>query len=720
MDMRSAFTLTVRPDNVAVVSIDVPDEKMNTLKAEFGGQVRTILKQIRENKTLQGVVIISAKPDNFIAGADINMIGRCKTAQEAEGLARQGQQVMAELHSLSIPVIAAIHGACLGGGLELALACHARICSDDGRTVLGLPEVQLGLLPGSGGTQRLPRLVGVSTALDMILTGKQLRARQALKAGLVDEVVPQSILLEAAVELARKPRHENRRLPMRERVLAGPLGRRLLFSMVSKKTQQKTQGNYPATDKILTVIETGLAQGASSGYEAEARAFGALAMTPQSQALRNIFFASTDIKKDPGASVEAGPLRSVGILGGGLMGGGIAYVTAVKGKLPVRIKDINANGINHALKYSWDQLEQKVRRRHLKAAERDAQLALISGGTDYRGFAHRDLVIEAVFEDLALKQKMVSDVEEYCAPHTIFASNTSSLPISDIAGQAQHPERVIGLHFFSPVEKMPLVEVIPHAGTSEQTIATTVKLAKKQGKTPIVVADKAGFYVNRILAPYIAEAMRILVEGESVEAIDHALVKFGFPVGPIQLLDEVGIDTGTKILPILEAAYGERFSAPANLIQAILNDDRKGRKNGRGFYLYAAKGRKSKKQVDSTVYSLAGMSARRGHYSAEQIAERCVMLMLNEAARCMDEGIVRSARDGDIGAVFGIGFPPFLGGPLRYMDSLGAGEVVARLQRLATQYGSRFTPCETLVQRAERGLTFWPDNETDSLNGGQS
>lgn len=716
MEIKSAFTLIVRPDNVAVVTIDVPDEKMNTLKAEFGGQVRAILKQIRENRALLGVVLISAKTDNFIAGADINMIGRCQSAQEAESLARQGQQVMAEIQSLTIPVVAAIHGACLGGGLELALACHARICSDDGRTVLGLPEVQLGLLPGSGGTQRLPRLIGVSTALDMILTGKQLRARQALKAGLVDEVVPHSILLEAAAEYVRKPRHDHRRLPVRERILAGPLGRNVLFSMAAKKTAQKTQGNYPATDKILKVVETGLAQGLSSGYEAEARAFGELAMTLQSKALRNIFFASTDIKKDPGATVAPGPLRSVGVLGGGLMGGGIAYVTAIKGKLPVRIKDINANGINHALKYSWDQLEQKVRRRHMKAAERDAQLALISGGTDYRGFTHRDLVIEAVFEDLALKQKMVGEVEQYCEPHTIFASNTSSLPIGDIAAFAQRPEQVIGLHFFSPVEKMPLVEVIPHAGTSEQTIATTVKLAKKQGKTPIVVADKAGFYVNRILAPYIAEAMRMLVEGESVEHIDNTLVKFGFPVGPIQLLDEVGIDTGTKILPILETAYGERFSAPASLIQAILNDDRKGRKNGRGFYLYGKKGRKSKKQVDSAVYSLAGMAARHNQCSAEQVAERCVMLMLNEAARCMDEGIIRSARDGDIGAVFGIGFPPFLGGPLRYMDSLGAGEVVARLQRLATQYGSRFTPSEALLRRAERSDTFWPGDETDLPN----
>ncbi|AST80812.1 TPA: fatty acid oxidation complex subunit alpha FadJ [Citrobacter farmeri] len=718
MEMTSAFTLNVRLDNVAVISVDVPGEKMNTLKAEFASQVRAMLKQIRENKAIRGVVIISAKADNFIAGADINMISRCKSAQEAETLARQGQQLMAEINALPIPVVAAIHGACLGGGLELALACHARVCTDDAKTVLGLPEVQLGLLPGSGGTQRLPRRVGISIALDMILTGKQLRAKQALKAGLVDEVVPQTILLDAAVEWAKKDRPGHRPLPVRERILAGPLGRALLFRMVSKKTEQKTQGNYPATERILQVIETGLAQGSSSGYDAEARAFGELAMTPQSQALRNIFFASTDVKKDPGSEVPPGPLNSVGVLGGGLMGGGIAYVTACKGGLPVRIKDINPKGINHALKYSWDQLETKVRRRHIKASERDKQLALISGSVDYRGFCHRDLVIEAVFEDLSLKQQMVAEVEQNCASHTIFASNTSSLPIGDIAAKAARPEQVIGLHFFSPVEKMPLVEVIPHATTSGKTIATTVKLAKKQGKTPIVVRDKAGFYVNRILAPYINEAIRLLTEGERVDQIDSALVKFGFPVGPIQLLDEVGIDTGTKIIPILEAAYGERFSAPANVVSSILNDDRKGRKNGRGFYLYGAKGRKSKKQVDPAIYALIGAQGQ-SRLSPQQMAERCVMLMLNEAARCFDEQVIRSARDGDIGAVFGIGFPPFLGGPFRYMDALGAGEVVAVLQRLASLYGPRFTPCDRLLQMAERGESFWKTDATDLNEQGQ-
>jgi 3-hydroxyacyl-CoA dehydrogenase/enoyl-CoA hydratase/3-hydroxybutyryl-CoA epimerase len=716
METMSAFSLNVRPDNIAVITLDVPGEKMNTLKAEFGTEVRALLRQIRENHDIRGVVLISAKEDNFVAGADINMIGRCKTALEAEALAKQGQQVMAEIHAMPVPVVAAIHGACLGGGLELALACHARLCTDDAKTVLGLPEVQLGLLPGSGGTQRLPRLIGVSTALEMILTGKQLRARQALKVGLVDEVVPASILLEAAVERVKNGVPEHRRLPVRERVLAGPLGRTVLFNLVGKKTEQKTLGNYPATTRILQVIETGLAHGISSGYEAEARAFGELAMTPQSQSLRHIFFASTDLKKDPGASAESGPLRAVGILGGGLMGGGIAFVTACKGKLPVRIKDINANGINHALKYSWDLLDKKVRRRHIRASERDSQLALISGTTDYSGFSHRDVVIEAVFEDLALKQKMVTEVEQHCAPHTVFASNTSSLPIGDIAALAARPEQVIGLHFFSPVEKMPLVEVIPHAGTSERTIATTVKLAKKQGKTPIVVADKAGFYVNRILAPYINEAIRLLTEGQRIESIDKALVKFGFPVGPIQLLDEVGIDTGTKIIPVLEEAYGERFRPPANVIDAILNDDRKGRKNNRGFYLYGEKGRKSKKQPDPAIYALVGSTGQKNEFNEQLMAERCVMLMLNEAARCYDEQVVRSARDGDIGAVFGIGFPPFLGGPFHYMDTLGAREVVAILQRLAVQHGPRFTPCESLLQRAEQGLTFWPAKETDAIS----
>ena len=696
---QNAFHLKMRLDHVGIITIDVPDEKMNTLKAEFAGQITAIIAEARRDPKLAGLVLISGKPDNFIAGADISMIDRCKSAQEAEALAKQGQEVMAALDALPFPVVAAIHGACLGGGLELALACDARICSLDDKTRLGLPEVQLGLLPGSGGTQRLPRLIGVQQALPLILTGKTLRAKQARKLGVVDDAVPQAILLETAIARVKKGKVSGRTLPLRDRLLHGPIGRQALFALASRQTAAKTQGNYPAANRIIEVVRIGLEQGSRAGHDAEARAFGELAMTPESVALRGIFFATTAMKKERGGDAEPAAVKSVAILGGGLMGGGIASVTAINAGLPVRIKDISLEGVNHALKTSWELLSKKVKRRQLTPAQRQQQMARITGGIDYQGFSQRDVVIEAVFEDLALKQQMVSEVEAHCQPHTLFASNTSSLPIEAIAAGAQRPENVIGLHYFSPVEKMPLVEVIPHLNTSTATLVTIVALARSQGKTPIVVADKPGFYVNRILTPYINEAMRCLLEGEPIDHIDRALVKFGFPVGPIQLLDEVGIDVGSKISPILYQAYGERFAAPA-AFDAVLKDGRKGRKNSKGFYRYDQP-RWQRKKPDASLYTLLKVSPQ-ARQSEAQIAERCVMMMLNEAARCLDEQVVRCARDGDIGAVFGIGFPPFLGGPFHYMDKLGAAEVVNRLTRLAQQHGERFTPCEALIQAAAK------------------
>lgn len=696
---QNAFHLKMRLDHVGIITIDVPDEKMNTLKAEFAGQITAIIAEARRDPKLAGLVLISGKPDNFIAGADISMIDRCKSAQEAEALAKQGQEVMAALDALPFPVVAAIHGACLGGGLELALACDARICSLDDKTRLGLPEVQLGLLPGSGGTQRLPRLIGVQQALPLILTGKTLRAKQARKLGVVDDAVPQAILLETAIARVKKGKVSGRTLPLRDRLLHGPIGRQALFALASRQTAAKTQGNYPAASRIIEVVRIGLEQGSRAGHDAEARAFGELAMTPESVALRGIFFATTTMKKERGGDAEPARVKSVAILGGGLMGGGIASVTAINAGLPVRIKDISLEGVNHALKTSWELLSKKVKRRQLTPAQRQQQMACITGGTDYQGFSQRDVVIEAVFEDLALKQQMVSEVEAHCQPHTLFASNTSSLPIEEIAVKAQRPENVIGLHYFSPVEKMPLVEVIPHLNTSTATLVTIVALARSQGKTPIVVADKPGFYVNRILTPYINEAMRCLLEGEPIDHIDRALVKFGFPVGPIQLLDEVGIDVGSKISPILHQAYGERFAAPA-AFDAVLKDGRKGRKNSKGFYRYDQP-RWQRKKPDASLYTLLKVTPK-ARQSEVQIAERCVMMMLNEAARCLDEQVIRCARDGDIGAVFGIGFPPFLGGPFHYMDKLGAAEMVNRLTRLTQQHGERFTPCDALIEAAKK------------------
>ena len=655
------------------------------------------------------------------------MLDACQSREEVVALSRQGQRIFSQLEQLAIPIVAAIDGTCLGGGLELAMACHARVCTDNPKTALGLPEVQLGLLPGSGGTQRLPKLVGLQKSLDMMLTGKQLRAKQALKAGLVDDVVPSSVLLAVAEQKAitlgqRGKKSAHRKQGVVDKLLENnSVGRNIVYQQAQKTVQAKTQGNYPAPAKIIDCVRTGIEFSAENGYQIEAEHFADLVMSDESAQLRQLFFATTAMKKEQGvADVMPEKIAKAGVLGGGLMGGGIAFVTATKAKVPVRVKDINHKGISQALKYSFQVLNKKVKRRFILNSEMQKQLAMITGSVEYTGFKALDIVVEAVFEDLTLKQNMVAEVEEHGHDKTIFASNTSSLPIGKIAAKAKRPENVIGLHYFSPVDKMPLVEIIPHEKTSDQTISTTVAFAKKQGKTPIVVQDKAGFYVNRILAPYMNEAAILLLAGEPVDKIDKALVKFGFPVGPMQLLDEVGIDVGAKIGPILQADLGERFAAPA-AFDKLLNDGRLGKKANKGFYLYqkqslvktiqnTAKGIKSgSKQVDESIYRLLSIKPQ-GSLSATEISKRCTYMMLNEAARCVDEGIVRNARDGDIGAIFGIGFPPFLGGPLRYIDKVGAKSVVAQLSQWAEQHGERYAPCQALVTMAENDESYYPKN----------
>ncbi|MBT1063050.1 fatty acid oxidation complex subunit alpha FadJ [Bowmanella sp. Y26] len=704
-DVTSAFSLSRRDDGIAILTMDVPGESMNTLKAEFAEQIAVQLDEIEKDSSIKGLVLASGKASSFVAGADISMLAACQSAEDAVALSKSGQQMFARIENMKIPVVAAIHGPALGGGLELALCCHYRICSLDDKTVMGLPEVQLGLLPGSGGTQRLPKLVGIQKAMTMMLTGKQLRAKQAKKDGLVDDAVPLSILLDVAIQFAKKakPKRQPPKLNLVGQALERtPFGRNFLFNQARKQTRSKTRGNYPAPERIIDCIEAGVS--GSRGYDLEARHFGDLVMTPESKQLRNIFFATTEMKKETGVEgVPPAKVKKTAVLGGGLMGGGIAYVTSSKAGLPVRIKDIRSEGIANAMKYSYDLMIKKVKRRFMRKSEMQKQLALLTGTTDYSGFGDADIVVEAVFEDLSLKQQMVADIETNAGAQTIFATNTSSIPIGQIAAKAARPEQVIGLHYFSPVDKMPLAEVIPHAGTSDATISTTVDFARKQGKTPIVVKDGAGFYVNRILAPYMNEAACVLLAGEPIEQIDQALLNFGFPVGPMKLLDEVGIDIGAKISPILVQELGERFRAP-EAFDKLLADDRKGKKNKRGLYKYS--GKKPGKEVDESVYSLLGISPSQ-KFSHDQISERCVLLMLNEAAMCLAENVIRSPRDGDIGAIFGIGFPPFLGGPFRYMDSLGINHVVARLEHYQGLYGDKFSPAPLLKEMVEQDRSFY-------------
>ncbi|MBE4577842.1 multifunctional fatty acid oxidation complex subunit alpha [Vibrio navarrensis] len=703
MSEQKAFSLKTDEQNIAWLAIDVPNEKMNTLQAAFADEMTEIFAQLKDSSGVKGLIVHSLKPDNFVAGADVRMLEACKSAAEAESLASQGQTLFQQLSELPYPVVAAIHGPCLGGGLELALACDYRVCTDADATRLGLPEVQLGLLPGSGGTQRLPRLIGLLPSLDLILTGKQLRAQKAKKLGVVDACVPATILLDVAKQFIDKgKRSTKQKVTTKEKILSGSsLGRKFVFEQAAKKTNEKTRGNYPATVAILEVIQHGLEKGMKQGLELEAKRFGELVMSPESKALRSIFFATTEMKKEHGSDAKPGKVSMVGVLGGGLMGAGISHVSVAKAKVPVRIKDVSNDGVLNALKYNYKLFDKQRKRRILSKAQLQAKMLQLSGGTDFTSFNHLDVVIEAVFEDLALKQQMVADIEANAKAETIFATNTSSLPIHKIAEKAARPENIVGLHYFSPVEKMPLVEVIPHETTSQETIATVVALAKKQGKTPIVVKDKAGFYVNRILAPYMNEAAHILLANEPIDKVDTALLDFGFPVGPITLLDEVGVDIGAKIMPILVNELGERFRGP-DVFDTLLNDGRKGRKSGKGFYTYKGK----KKEVDKSVYKLLKLKPE-SKLSDNDIALRCVLPMLNEAVRCLDDGIIRSPRDGDIGAIFGIGFPPFLGGPFRYMDQFGLKELVEKMNQFAEKYGDRFAPCDGLLTRAGEGRRFY-------------
>ncbi|MET2853814.1 fatty acid oxidation complex subunit alpha FadJ [Vibrio owensii] len=703
MSEQKAFSLKIDEQNIAWLAIDVPNEKMNTLQAAFADEMKEIFAQLKDTNGVKGMIIHSLKPDNFVAGADVRMLEACTTASEAEALAKQGQELFQQLSDLPYPVVAAIHGPCLGGGLELALACDYRVCTDSDKTRLGLPEVQLGLLPGSGGTQRLPRLIGLLPSLDLILTGKQLRAKKAKKLGVVDACVPKTILLDVAEQLIEKGKNKgNKKQSTKEKLMSGSgLGRKFVFEQAAKKTNEKTRGNYPATVAILEVIQHGLEKGFVQGQELEAKRFGELVMSSESKALRSIFFATTEMKKENGAEAEPAAVNRVGVLGGGLMGAGISHVSVAKAKVPVRIKDVSNDGVLNALNYNYKLFEKQRKRRIISKAGLQSKMLQLSGGIDFTSFNHIDVVIEAVFEDLDLKQMMVADIEANAKPETIFATNTSSLPIHKIAEKAERPENIVGLHYFSPVEKMPLVEVIPHETTSEETISTVVALAKKQGKTPIVVKDKAGFYVNRILAPYMNEAAHILLANEPIEQLDGALLDFGFPVGPITLLDEVGVDIGAKIMPILVNELGERFKGP-DVFDTLLNDGRKGRKSGKGFYTYKGK----KKEVDKSVYKLLNLTPE-SKLSDNDIALRCVLPMLNEAVRCLDDGIIRSPRDGDIGAIFGIGFPPFLGGPFRYMDQFGLKELVEKMNEFASKYGDRYAPCDGLLTRAGEGRNFY-------------
>lgn len=706
----SVFTLD-KYDDVAIITMDDASSPQNVLNDRIQTEFEDVFSQIEGDTAITGLVFMSGKQDCFIAGADITMLQGIKTHEQAAASSKLLHSLFNRIAKLPITTVAAIDGVCLGGGLELALAFDYRIATDASATRLGLPEVQLGLLPGGGGTQRLPRLLDLPTTLDLILTGKQLNAARSKKAGLVDVVVMPQVLMEKACEFARKDKPK-RRKPLKERLMNNPLVRGIIISQARKKTLSLTKGHYPAPLKILDVIKQGMSSSLAKGLDIEAKGFADLLMSPQSKQLINIFFATTDLKKDSGvdSDAQARRINQVGVLGAGLMGAGISYVTIDKAKTAVRLKDISAEGLAKGVAYVGKIVDKKLKRRYIKPNQRQQTMARLTYTTDYSGFANSDIVIEAVFESLELKQRMVADIEALNGKtETVFATNTSAIPIDDIAAKAAYPERVVGMHYFSPVEKMPLLEVISGTKTADWATATAVELGKQQGKTVIVVNDGPGFYTTRILVPYNMEALRLVLEGVAIEEVDGALEHFGMPVGPIKLLDEVGIDVGAHIVETLNQAFGDRIPLIDGM-ERLLDDDRAGKKNGRGFYDYS-EGSDGKK-VDQSIYKIMQVdNPGWNEISRNVIAERIILSMLNEAAFCLGygakPGILRSAKDGDIGAIFGLGFPPFKGGPFRYMDTLGAPAVVQRLKVLQDEHGPRFTPAPVLLDLAKSGGKFY-------------
>ena len=705
-----AFTVEMR-GGIARLEFNLQGEPINKITRDVRDELEDVLGQLATDTTIQAVVLISGKPDTFIAGADIDEFVALETREEAHDLVRQGQALVNRIERLGKPVIAAIRGACLGGGLEAALACTYRIATDHPKTSLGLPEVQLGIIPAAGGCQRLPRLIGVRAALDMILAGKQVPARRAFRSGIVDELVHPAMLEQVAFEAAErlatgwKPKR-GRRDAASLALDKNPLGRRVVFTTAKNQLLKKTGGHYPAPEAALQAVRHGLRHGLQAGLDMEAAFFAELAVHEVSRNLVQIFFATTALKKDPGvegAAPEPKPVANLGIVGAGFMGSGIGATAVRKAGVDVRLRDTDLRRVGQGLRGARRILKDHLKRRRITKHEYRRLERLLSGGTDWGGFGRADLVIEAVFEDLDVKQQVMKAVEEQVRDDCIIASNTSTIPIARIAEVVERPERVLGMHYFSPVEKMPLLEVIVTDRTAPWVTVSAVAFGREMGKTVIVVQDRPGFWVNRILGPYLMEVEHLLREGVTVETLDKAMMKFGFPVGPVTLLDEIGLDVVQKASRVLHQAFGERMQ-PSRGIERMTQDGRLGRKNGRGFYRYEGGKRR---EVDETAYEIieAEPSSR---VPRDDVSRRLVYMMLNEAARALDEGVVRSARDGDIGAIFGIGFPPFRGGPLRYLDDVGAHKAVDTLDELAEKYGDRFAPCPRLSRMATERLRFHP------------
>ncbi len=717
--MTKAFNLTTDDRGVATLIFDLPDSKVNKFSSEVMLELETILDELKNKTDIKLLALKSNKPGVFIAGADIEELMAFNSESEAEEKAKRGQDIFNKISKLPFPSLAVIDGACVGGGCECVLACTYRIASDNPKTVIGLPEVNLGILPGWGGTQRLPKMVGLRASLTLILTGKPVAAKKAYKMGMVNKLSAvefmqnntENYINEILSKKSHKITTQKKGGILNFLLEKNPIGKKIVFNKSRENLLKKTKGMYPAPLKALEVIEESHSLSLEEGLKIERKHFKELASTDTCKNLIQVYFSNENLKKDPGfdgpKDIET-KSNQAAVLGAGVMGGGIAWLFSNK-DIPVRIKDINWDAIAKGFSAAKSIYTQLKKIRKIKDKGIFTKMAAISASTDYAGFNKNNVVVEAIVENIDIKKKALSELEDHVGDDTIICSNTSALSIDTMAESLKNPERFLGMHFFNPVNRMPLVEIIPGEKTTPENTQRIINLTKKLGKTPLVVKNCPGFLINRILLPYMNESVRILEETGDLERIDKLILKFGMPMGPFTLADEVGIDVGYHVSNILEQGYGERMKTSELLNHLHHEKNLLGKKAKKGFFNYNGKEKTLNPDIEAclvTVQQQSNLSTR--ELDDQTITQRCIYTMINEAALCLEESIVKSAQHLDMGMIMGTGFPPFRGGLLKYADQVGIQNIVDSLNNFENTYGMRFKAANLLKEMAEKNIKFYP------------
>ena len=710
MANQTILSLEYPVDDIAVLTIDDPSKGANVLSRSVLGELETHLDALENRPGLVGLVFRSVKPGIFIAGADLReFVADIEQPPESViAVARRSQQLFGRLSKCPFVTVAAIDGVCLGGGAELAIWCDRRLMARHNVTNFAFPEVKLGLFPGWGGTARTPRIVGLGNAVELVTGGEPIDAEAALEMGLA-EVAPPDGLLDAAIAMVRAEVASGNFLEDRQRwnapiaISETELG--FLGATTSAFIQGKTKGHYPAPLAALEVLLGGAGLDVDAACELEAENFVQLFGSPINRALLNVFFLGDRNKKEKGVE-RAAPreVKSATVLGAGIMGQGIAAAN-VKRRLPVALGDISAEAIARGVQGIVSEVSYNKKTRGPDVERALEFTPLVNGTTSDDELAASDIVIEAIYENADAKRELYAQLEPKLGEQTILCSNTSTIPISDLAKDLKHPERFCGLHFFNPVRKMPLVEVIRGERTSDETIATAVAYAKAIKKSPIVVGDGPGFLVNRVLLPYMNEALLLLEEGAPIKAVDRGATNFGMPMGPITLYDTVGLDVAVHAGEVMQRAFPDRVEH-SQILPAMVAAERRGKKNGKGFFDYVADSKGQQKPQPSDEVAQIIQSVVQNPQPEFDFVDRLFLPMLLEATRLIEDGIVANVRDVDLGLIYGIGFPPFRGGLFCWADTIGAAAIVEKL-KMYQDLGKRYEPTTLVLKLAESGKRFY-------------